>query len=168
MQDLFQIGVITNTHGVRGEVKVFPTTEDPKRFEMLKEISLYKNDKFIETLKIEKVRYVKQFVLLKFKGVDSINDVEKYKNYSIQVTRDEALPLENNEFYVQDLIGLEVFTEDNKKFGDIKDIIFTGSNDVYVIQTEEKEVLVPAIKECILNIDLEKNVMIVHLMEGLV
>lgn len=167
MEDLLQAGVITTTHGIRGEVKVFPTTDDVHRFEDLDSVLLDTGRDYMK-LEIENVKYFKQYAILKFKGIDNINDIEKYKGRSLYVTRDQAIPLEEDEYYIADLIGLDVYLESGKKFGVLKDVMETGANDVYIVETEEgKEVLIPAIHECVLDIDVEENRMEIHLMDGL-
>ena len=168
MEDYFRVGVIANTHGIRGEVKVFPTTEDPKRFKGMKEIILDTgNEK--KVLEVASARFFKNMVILKFKGIDSINDIEKYKGKSLFVTRENAVELEEDEYYIGDLIGMEVYTDDSEeRFGVLKDVMETGANEVYIITSENHgEVLLPAIHECILDIDVEAKKMKVHLMEGL-
>ena len=108
-------------------------------------------------------------MILKFKGIDNINDIEKYKRCSLYVTREHAVPLEEDEYFIADMIGMEVCTEDGNIFGTLKDVIETGANDVYVIESAEHgEVLVPAIKECIRSVDIEKRQMMIHLMDGLI
>lgn len=167
MEDLLQAGVITTTHGIRGEVKVFPTTDDVHRFEDLDSVLLDTGRDYMK-LEIENVKYFKQYAILKFKGIDNINDIEKYKGKSLYVTRDQAIPLEEDEYYIADLIGLDVYLESGEKFGVLKDVMETGANDVYIVETEEgKEVLIPAIHECVLDIDVEENRMEIHLMDGL-
>ena len=166
MEDLLQVGVITTTHGIRGEVKVFPTTDDPHRFEVLPSILLDTGKELCE-LEIQRVKYFKQFVILKFKDVDDINEIEPYKGKSLYLTRDMAVPLKENEYYIGDLIGMEVFLEDGSYFGTLKDVMETGANDVYIVQTEDREVLIPAIKDCILKVDVEDNKMTIHLLKGL-
>lgn len=168
MEDMLQVGVITQTHGVRGEVKVFPTTDDVNRFKKLKQVIL-DTGKETMPLEIQSVKFFKQFVILKFKGIDNINDIEKYKRCSLYVTREHAVPLEEDEYFIADMIGMEVCTEDGNIFGTLKDVIETGANDVYVIENAEHgEVLVPAIKECIHSVDIEKGQMMIHLMDGLI
>lgn len=168
MEDMLQVGVITQTHGVRGEVKVFPTTDDVNRFKKLKQVIL-DTGKETMSLEIQSVKFFKQFVILKFKGIDNINDIEKYKRCSLYVTREHAVPLEEDEYFIADMIGMEVCTEDGNIFGTLKDVIETGANDVYVIENAEHgEVLVPAIKECIRSVDIEKEQMMIHLMDGLI
>ena len=168
MEDMLQVGAITQTHGVRGEVKVFPTTDDVNRFKKLKQVIL-DTGKETMPLEIQSVKFFKQFVILKFKGIDNINDIEKYKRCSLYVTREHAVPLEEDEYFIADMIGMEVCTEDGNIFGTLKDVIETGANDVYVIENAEHgEVLVPAIKECIRSVDIEKGQMMIHLMDGLI
>lgn len=168
MEDLLQVGVITQTHGVRGEVKVFPTTDDPERFLDLKKVLL---DTGRETLplEIQSVKFFKQFVILKFKGIDNINDIERYKRCPLLVTREDAVELEEDEFFIADMIGMKVVTEDGEEFGTLKDVMETGANDVYIIDSDEHgEVLIPAIRECIFDVDVEEQKMTIHLMDGLV
>lgn len=168
MEDMLQVGVITQTHGVRGEVKVFPTTDDVNRFKKLKQVIL-DTGKETMPLEIQSVKFFKQFVILKFKGIDNINDIEKYKRCSLYVTREHAVALEEDEYFIADMIGMEVCTEGGNIFGTLKDVIETGANDVYVIENAEHgEVLVPAIKECIRSVDIEKGQMMIHLMDGLI
>lgn len=168
MEKQLQVGVISSTHGIRGEVKVFPTTDDAARFKQLKKVYLDTGKEQI-SLEIERVKFFKQFAILKFKGIDNINDIEKYRGKSLLVDREDAVELGENEFYIADMLGLEVYTEDGNFFGNLKDVMETGANDVYIIDTKEYgEVLVPAIRECILDVDIEESRMIIHLMEGLV
>ncbi|PXV96122.1 16S rRNA processing protein RimM [Lachnotalea glycerini] len=167
MENLLQVGVITQTHGIKGEVKVFPTTDDVNRFKKLKNVILDTGKENIE-LEIEGVKFFKQYVILKFKGIDHINDIEKYKGKSLLVTRENAVKLGKNEYFIADMIGMKVITEDEKEFGRLKDVLATGANDVYVVQTlDNKEILLPAIKQCILKIDIDNQIMTVHIMKGL-
>lgn len=168
MDDLLQVGVITQTHGIRGEVKVFPTTDDPGRFVELKHVML---DTGRETLplEIENVKFFKQFVILKFKGYDIINDIERYKRCPLLVEREDAVPLEEDEYFIADMIGMKVVTDQGEEFGTLKDVMETGANDVYVIDHPVKgEVLIPAIRECILDVDIEGGQMRIHVMDGLI
>ena len=167
MEDLLKVGVITTTHGVRGEVKVFPTTDDAERFLEL-EYVLLDTGRELRRLDIKNVRFFKNLVILKFDGIDNINDIEKYKGKDLQIPREEAQELGEDEYYIADLQGLNVVLEDGTEFGTLCDVMETGANDVYIIDSNEHgEVLLPAIKECILDVDLEKNTMTVHLMKGL-
>lgn len=168
MEELLQVGVITSTHGVRGEVKVFPTTDDTARFKQLKHV-LLDTGREMKPLEIQGVKFFKQFVILKFKGIDNINDIERYKRCPLLVERKDAVELKEDEYFIADMIGIQVETEDGEVFGTLKDVMETGANDVYVIDTEEHgEVLVPAIKECILDVDVENRKMTIHLMDGLI
>ena len=167
MEDLLQVGIITSTHGVRGEVKVYPTTDDPRRFRRLKEVVLDTGREKLN-LAIEGVKFFKQFVILKFKGLDNINDIEKYRQKSLYVTRKNAVRLQRDEYFIADLIGLKVQDEDGKELGTVKDVIETGANDVYEVEMADgKSLLLPAIKQCILNVDVENGTMQVHVLEGL-
>ncbi|MDE7188118.1 MAG: ribosome maturation factor RimM [Lachnospiraceae bacterium] len=162
-----QVGVITQTHGIRGEVKVFPTTDDASRFRKLKDVIMDTGKERLD-MEIEGVKFFKQYVIVKFKGIDSINDVEKYKGAKLCVTRDKAVRLKKDEYFVADLIGMKVVTEDGVLLGALKDVMATGANDVYVVERENgSEILLPAIKECVLNIDMDQGVVTVHIMDGL-
>ena len=168
MEDLLKVGVITTTHGVRGEVKVYPTTDEPERFLELDYV-LLDTGRGLRKLEIKNVKFFKNLVILKFKGVDNINDIEKYKGRDLWIPREEGQELEEDEYYIADLLGMSVVLEDGQEFGTLKDVMETGANDVYIIDSAEHgEVLLPAIKECILDVDLEKNVMTIHLMKGLI
>ena len=167
MEDLLQVGIITSTHGVRGEVKVYPTTDDPRRFRRLKEVVLDTGREKLN-LEIEGVKFFKQFVILKFKGLDNINDRDKYRQKIMYVTRKNAVRLQRDEYFIADLIGLKVQDEDGKELGTVKDVIETGANDVYEVEMADgKSLLLPAIKQCILNVDVENGTMQVHVLEGL-
>lgn len=167
METKLQVGVISSTHGVRGEVKVFPTTDDMKRFKRLKEVILDTGKEEI-ALEIEGVKFFKQFVILKFKGYDNINDIEKYKGKSLLVTRENAVRLRKDEYFIADLQGLTVVDENDKVIGTLRDVMETGANDVYIIDmTDGRELLIPAIKECVLQVDMEAGKMQIHLMDGL-
>lgn len=167
MEQVFQVGIISSTHGVRGEVKVFPTTDDMKRFKKLKEV-LLDTGKETLTLEIEGVKFFKQFVILKFKGYDNIDDIVKYRGKSLFVTRENAVKLQKDEYFIADLIGLKVVNEDGSFTGVLKDVMETGANDVYIVESADgKEVLIPAIKDCILQVDFQKEQVLVHLLDGL-
>ncbi|MCI9423658.1 16S rRNA processing protein RimM [Lachnospiraceae bacterium WCA-9-b2] len=167
MEELLQVGVITQTHGIRGEVKVFPTTDDASRFRDLKHV-LLDTGKDTLSLEIENVKFFKQFVILKFKGYDNINDVERYKRCPLLVERSDAVPLDEDEYFITDMIGMQVVTDQGEDFGVLKDVLTTGANDVYMIDHPSAgEVLVPAIKECILEVDIPGRRMKLHVMDGL-
>lgn len=167
MEDLLRVGVITSPHGIKGEVKVFPTTDDPGRFKKLKMVTLDTGKEQLK-LEIEGVKFFKNMVILKFKGCDKIEDMEKYRNKDLLIPRGEAVKLEPNENFISDIIGLAVVTDEGEDFGTLVDVMKTGANDVYVVETADgKEVLFPAILECILNVDLGAQLITVHIMDGL-
>lgn len=167
MENMLQVGVISSTHGVKGEVKVFPTTDDVKRFKNLKEVILDTGKETI-TLEIEGVKFFKQFAILKFKGFNSLDEIEKYKGKSLFVTRTNAVKRSRDEYFIADLIGMQVQDEDGKEIGILQDVLLTGANDVYVIAKKDGgELLLPAIKQCILKVDEENGHMTVHVLEGL-
>lgn len=167
MEDLLRVGVITTTHGVRGEVKVFPTTEDPKRFQKLKRVILDDGRQQME-LEIASVKFFKNLVILKFKEFDNINDVERLKKATLWVTRENAIPLEEGEYYIADLLDLKVVSDEGEDLGVVSDVLETGANDVYVVSKEGvQDLLLPNIPECILDVNLEEGVMRVHVMKGL-
>lgn len=167
MKERLQVGVISSTHGVRGEVKVFPTTDDMTRFKKLKEVILV-TEKTEKILKITSVKFFKQMAILKFDGIDTLNDVEVYKGASLFVDRKNAVKLEKDEYFIADLIDLTVVDESGNKLGTLVDVMKTGANDVYIVKNAEgKELLFPAIKECVLDIDFKEKKMTVHVMDGL-
>lgn len=167
MEDKLRVGVIASTHGIKGEVKVFPTTNDLNRFKSLKNVWMDTGKEELE-LEIEGVKFFKKFAILKFKGIDNINDIEKYKGRDLYVSRENAQRLRRNEYYIVDLIGINVWEEDGRYLGVLKDVIETGANDVYAVDMEDgRELLIPAIKQCILEVDIEGKKMVVHLLEGL-
>ena len=146
MEDLLKVGVITTTHGVRGEVKVYPTTDEPERFLEL-EYVLLDTGKELRRLDIKNVRFFKNLVILKFDGIDNINDIEKYKGRDLWIPREEAQELDEDEYYIADLLGMKVLLEDGSEFGTLKNVMETGANDVYIVDyVEHGEVLLPAIK----------------------
>lgn len=167
MESMLQVGVITTTHGIRGEVKVFPTTDTPRRFLELEYVYLESSGEY-RKLEIENVKFFKKFAILKLSGFHDINEAEKYKGKELWIPRGEAQPLKEDEYYIGDLIGMDVVLEDQSPFGVLKDVMETGANDVYVVETREgREVLLPAIGECIRHVDVEGGIMTVHLMKGL-
>ena len=167
MENILQVGIISSTHGIRGEVKVFPTTDDVNRFKKLKEV-LLDTGKETLPLTIEGVKFFKQFVILKFKGIDDINDIERYRGKSLYVTRENAVKLKKDEYFIADLIGLFVENEDGFFQGTLKDVLETGANDVYVVSKDgAKDLLIPAIHACIQNVDVAAGQMQVHLLPGL-
>lgn len=167
MEDLLKVGVITSTHGIRGEVKVYPTTDDLKRFTYLKECILDTGKQKLP-LEVEGCKFFKNQAILKFKGFDNINDIEKYKGSGLYVTRENAVPLEEGEFYIADIIDAKVYEADGSCLGILTDVLETGANDVYVVKMENgKELLIPAIPQCILDVNVEEPSVTVQLMKGM-
>lgn len=167
MEDMLRIGVVTTTHGIRGEVKVFPTTDDVRRYDKCDEVILL-TKKGNLTLHVQSVKYFKNIVIVKFKEFDNINDVEGFRQCDLMVTRENALPLEEGSYYLCDVIGAKVQEEDGTLVGVVKDVIETGANPVFEIRTEEgRNVLFPVIPQCIKNVDVEKGVVTAHIMDGL-
>lgn len=162
-----RVGTIASTHGIRGEVKVFPTTDDPMRFKKLKKCVLDTGREHIE-LEVAGVKFFKQFAILKFKGIDNINDIEKYRGKDLLVDRQNAVPLEEDEYFIVDLIGLRVVTDKGEEFGQISDVLQTGANDVLEIDAHDgKSYLFPMTKECVPDINLESGIVTVHVLPGL-
>lgn len=167
MENYFVVGNIVNTQGIKGEVRVMPTVDDVSRFELLDHIFVDRKGS-IKEYEIENVRFHKQFVLLKLKGIDDMTTAETLKGTVVKITEDMAVPCEEDEYYIRDLYDMEVVTVEGEKLGIITDVIFTGANDVYAVKNDNgKEILIPAIKDCIINVDIENNTMTVKLLEGL-
>ena len=167
MEDLLQVGAITSTHGVRGEVKVFPTTDDVKRFSKLKEVEL-ETPTGTTTLHIRGVKYFKQFAILKFEEYDSLNDVESIKGRKLFVTRKNAVKLQKDEYFIADLIGMKVVDPEMQVEGELMDVLQTGANDVYDITLSDgRNFLLPAIADCIKKVDMKERVITIHILEGL-
>ena len=167
MENLLKVGVITTTHGVRGEVKVFPTTDGAERFLDIAYV-LLDTGREMKRLDIKNVKFYKNLAILKFDGIDNINEIEKYKGRDLWIPREEGQELGDDEYYIADLIDMEVVLEDGSHFGTLTDVMETGANDVYIVERADgSEVLLPAIADCILDVDLEENKMTVHLMKGL-
>lgn len=166
-EDLFQIGVITRVHGVHGEVKVFPMTDDARRFKKLKKTIIDTGRGLIEA-ECEGAKFFKQFVILKFKGYDSIESIEKYCRCGIFVTRSDAIQPGKDEYFIADLIGMGVIDDTGRLTGKITDVIQTGANDVYEIALDDgRDFLLPAIKECVLSVDMDEKLMKIHVLDGL-
>lgn len=168
MNNYLRVGIISSTHGIKGEVKVFPTTDDINRFKQLKQVFLDTGKELIE-LEVEGVKFFKQQAILKFKGIDDINDIEKYKGKDLLVTRENAIKLNEDEYFIYDIIGSRVVTDENEELGELTEVLTTRANDVYVVRTKEgKEILLPSIKECILDVDVDNKIIKVHVLPGLI
>lgn len=164
---MLRVGVITTTHGVRGEVKVFPTTDDMKRFKKLKNVYLDLGRELLPVT-IEGVKFFKQMVILKFKEIDDCDKAALYRNKDILIDREDAMPLAENEFYICDLIGLSVVTDEGNTLGTLSEVLQTGANDVFEVTLPNKEtVLIPYIEDCVKEISLEEGKVTVHILPGL-
>lgn len=165
MSEYVNIGKIANTHGIKGELKIIPLTDDKTRYEDLEYVFIEdETDKFY----IEKIWYNKNLVMIKFKNFDNINDVLKFKNKFINVHKENLVKLPEDTYFIFDLIGIDVYTSDNTKIGSIKDVLQTGANDVYIINNGKKEILIPAVKEIVKEVNLNEKTMIIEPIEGLI
>lgn len=168
MKELMEIGQIVNTYGIKGFLKVVPYTNDITRFEDLTSIYV-ETKKALESFDIEEVKYSKDLVLLKFKGIDDINLAQKYKNCYLKIDRKDAVKLPEDTYFIVDLLDMQVYTDEGEDLGKIIDVYPTGSNDIYVVKNEEgKQVLLPAIGDVIKSVDVANKKMVVHLLDGLV
>lgn len=166
--EYLEIGQIVNTNGLKGLVTVNPFTDDITRFEDLETVYILYHNELIK-MTIEDVKYKKNQVLLKFKGIDTIEEAEKYRECYIKIDRKDAVELPKDTYFIADLLGLEVFTSDNRFLGKIDDVFQTGSNDVYVVKDEKgKQILLPAISDVVKKVDLENKKIIIELIEGLI
>lgn len=167
MTNYFELGQIVNTFGIKGMVKIKPFTENVEQFEKLKKIYI-KNKNGKKEYEIEEVKYHKGMVLIKFKGIENPEDAEILRGGYVLIDRKDAKPLEEGTYYIVDLLGLEVYTEEDVLLGNVDDIFNTGSNDIYVVKDGlGKQVLLPGIPEVIKQVDLENKRIIVHLIPGL-
>ncbi len=169
--------MITSTHGIKGEVKVYPTTDSPERFREVKNVILRSKTGEIET-GITGVRFFKNLAIVKFSCFQTPEEAAKYRSADIMIHRKDAQPLEEGEYYIADLLGCRVFVDEESRemakvsedglLGTVKDVLQTGANDVYIVDTGSRELLIPVIKDCIKNVDIEKGEILVHLLPGLI
>lgn len=184
MEQFLRIGVITQAHGIRGEVKVYPTTDSPERFKEVKRVIIQSKKGEIET-EIKGVKFFKNMAIVQFACFDSPEEASKYRQADVMIYREDAQPLEEGEYYIADLLGCSVLLDEEsvpvlkeadssieidsrRCIGTIKDVLQTGANDVYIVNTGKKELLIPVIKDCILNVDIERGEIQVHLLPGLI
>lgn len=168
MQKNLEIGQIVNTFGIRGFVKVVPYVDDIERYDELKKVYIKSKNRKTE-YEVEEVKYQKNMVLLKLKGIDRIEEAEKLRNAFLEVDRENAIDLEEGEYFIADLIGLQVITDEGEQLGKIEDIYNTGSSDIYVVKDKlGKQILLPAIEEVIKEISIEENKITVHIIEALI
>lgn len=167
MIEYLTVGKIANTHGVRGELKVIPSTSDINRFDYLKIVWVEKDGKLKEYF-VDNVRYNKNFVLIKLHDIDTMDKAAEFKNCYLKVDRKNARPLSENEFFIVDLLECEVY-EGDVLLGKITDVLQTGSNDVYVVKGDKYgEILIPALEKVVLNVDIKNKKIQVTLLEGLI
>ncbi len=168
MTKYLEIGQIVNTFGIKGMVKVKPFTNNIKRFDDLKNVYI-KNRKEKKEYQIEEVKYHKNMVLIKFKGIETPEDANLLRESYLLIDRSKEEPLEDGNYYIVDMIGIEVYSDKGELLGNLEDIFNTGSNDIYVVKDNQgKQVLLPAISEVIKQIDIEKRKITVHLLPGLI
>lgn len=168
MEEYLEIGQIVNTNGLKGILKIKPFTDDITRFEELEYIYIQKGQELIEK-NIEEVKYVKNMVLLKLEGIDSIEEAEKYRNLYIKINKEDVGEVPDGSYLIADMLKCNVYTDKNELLGKMIDVFSTGSNDVYVVKTEEgKEILLPAIKDVVKEINIQEKKIIIKLMDGLI
>ena len=168
MEKYLEIGQIVNTFGIKGQVKIVPFTDDITRFDELKEISVEKKNE-LKLFQIEQVNYKKNMVILKLKGIETVEEAEKLRNCYLKIDRKDAKKLPKDTYFIVDLLGLDVYTDEGKLLGKVDDIYNAGSSDIYVVKDElGKQILLPAIKDVLKEVDLENKKIIVHLIKGLV
>ena len=168
MQKRLEVGQIVNTFGIKGEVKVMPFTDDITRFDDLEKVYV-KTKKEEKLYKIQNVRYHKNMVLIKFENIETPEQAELLRNAFLEIDRENAIPLEEGTYYIADLIGMEVYSDDGNKLGIVEDIYNTGANDIYVVKNDlRKQILLPGIKEVIKEVNLDTEKITVHLIPGLI
>ena len=168
MQKRLEVGQIVNTFGIKGEVKVMPFTDDITRFDDLEKVYV-KTKKEEKLYKIQNVRYHKNMVLIKFENIETPEQAELLRNAFLEIDREDAIPLEEGTYYIADLIGMEVYSDDGNKLGIVEDIYNTGANDIYVVKNDlGKQILSPGIKEVIKEVNLDTEKITVHLIPGLI
>ena len=168
MEKYLEIGQIVNTFGIKGQVKIVPFTDDITRFDELKEIYVEKKNE-LKLFQIEQVNYKKNMVILKLKGIETVEEAEKLRNCYLKIDRKDAKKLPKDTYFIVDLLGLDVYTDEGKLLGKVDDKYNAGSSDIYVVKDElGKQILLPAIKDVLKEVDLENQKIIVHLIKGLV
>ena len=167
MTDYLRVGVIIKPHALKGEVKVYPTTDDINRMKKLKKVRIT-NGKISHDLNVSSVKIFKNQAIISFKEYSNINDIMDFMKWDILVEKTDAVPLEDDEYFLDDLIGIKVISDENEDLGEISDIIQTAANDVYVVSMQGVEdLLIPAIKQCVLDVDLNNKTVTVHILKGL-
>lgn len=167
MQEEFRVGVISNTHGIKGELKVFSTTDDIQRFKQLKKIRLVDEKRSIE-VELQSVRFFKSMAIIKLLGYDDINAVEGFKGMDIMIDRQAAVKLEENEYFISDMIGIQATLEDGRFLGTVTEVISTGANEVFEIESPDYGmVLIPSIKECVKELNIADGILVISPIDGM-
>ncbi|MCL2342039.1 MAG: ribosome maturation factor RimM [Firmicutes bacterium] len=167
MEKYLEIGEIVGTHGLRGVMRIKPLTDDITRFDKLKTVYIAEKKELVE-FTIEGVQYNKNIVLLKLQGIDTIEVAEEYRNFYIKIDRKDSVKLEKDSYFIIDLIGCDVYDEEENLLGKVDDVFSTKSNDVYVVKDGlGKQVLLPAIKDVIEDVDIQNKKIVVKLLKGL-
>ncbi|MDO4939784.1 MAG: ribosome maturation factor RimM [Lachnospiraceae bacterium] len=166
MSDRLRVGVISSVHGIHGECKVFPTTDETERFKKLKKVYIEERGTERE-LELESVKFFKNMAICKFKGIDTPEDIQKFRNKDLMIDREDAIPLKKDEYFIADLIGCSVVDEDGKILGNVAEVFPTGANQVMEVKGGEKDFLMPFIKDCILRVDTDDKKIFVHVLDGL-
>lgn len=161
------IGVVSGAHGIQGEIKVVPMTDDPQRFRLLDQIYLDFSANNLKSYTIQRVRFQKRTILLKLEGIEDRSTVEQLQGIELKIPRESCLELPDDQYYIFQIIGLAVYSTDGQWLGKLSDVMQMPANDVYVVQNGEQEILIPAIKDVIKKVDLETGVMTIELLEGL-
>lgn len=163
---LITIGKISKNQGNKGEVRVLPFTDFPERFQLLEKVILLKDDKVMEK-KIQSLRYHKKFVIIKFEGIENIGQALELKNYYIKIPEEDLLPLEEEEYYIDDLLGYQVITSSGDIIGNVTEVVTTGGTDIFFVKGNKKEYMIPAAREIILEIDEKEGKMKIDPIPGL-
>ncbi|MCR5829538.1 MAG: ribosome maturation factor RimM [Lachnospiraceae bacterium] len=168
MEDRLRVGVITSPHGVKGEVNIFPTTDDPSRFKKLKRV-IIDNKKDLIEMEIGNIKFFKNMVIATLDGIEDRNTAEKFRSAEILIDREYALPLEEDEYYICDIIDFDVFSDTDIYLGKLTEVLTASANDVYVVRNEEgREILIPYTHECVLSVDMNSKKIVVHLLKGMI
>ena len=156
-EDRLRVGVITSSHGIKGEVKVYPTTDDNDRFKTLKKCYLSNGRETFE-VNCTSCKFLKNMVILKFKEYDNINDIERFKNYDILVDREDAVPLLDGEFFICDVLDADVYDQNDKHIGTLDDVLETPANNVFVVKKDDGgEILIPVVADFVYDVDTENK-----------
>lgn len=165
-KELVKIGRITKNQGNKGEVRVIPLTDHPERFELLEDVYLAKGSDIFK-MNLEGFRYHKNFLVLKLKGIDNIGQALELRDYFVKIPSKEILPLEEDEYYIDELLGYQVITDKDKNLGEIFDVIATGGTDIFLVRDNSNEYMIPAAREIVIDIDMDNGVMVIKPIPGL-